>query len=90
MEKKRRARINVSLEQLKSLLERNYSQNVSIGPSTNLSYDDHLTLLSSFIGDNSVIMSFIPFPDQKTQTGESRHTGANSEIFEDPSEFSTR
>ncbi|XP_018432034.1 PREDICTED: transcription factor HES-3 [Nanorana parkeri] len=28
MEKKRRARINVSLEQLKSLLERNYSQNI--------------------------------------------------------------
>ncbi|KAM8927136.1 transcription factor HES-3 [Pelodytes ibericus] len=28
MEKKRRARINVSLEQLKSLLEKNYSQNI--------------------------------------------------------------
>ncbi|KAM4015378.1 transcription factor HES-3 [Anomaloglossus baeobatrachus] len=28
MEKKRRARINVSLEQLKTLLERNYSQNI--------------------------------------------------------------
>lgn len=96
MEKKRRARINKCLDQLKSLLESYYSTSVSMQAVT-LKLKTrfiHLFLLQDRCNatgasaiivclSNNHLMLFIS-SDSKAQTGKGRHLGADCETSKEP------
>lgn len=88
MEKQRRARINVALEQLKSLLEKHYSHQVRHRDSVVV--DD---VILALIPSNSSCPAMNPLyesADPETQAGEGRHTGAECQVHEKPSELGAR
>lgn len=89
MEKKRRARINVSLEQLKSLLEKHYSHQVRHREMVVVVCDATPRLLASI----PACPTMSPLPgsaDPETQVREGRHTGAERQVHEKPSELGAR
>lgn len=77
MEKKRRARINKCLDQLKSLLESYYSTSVSA----------HRLELKKLDSTYYIpILNRFPLTDSKAQTGKGRHPGAHCEPSKKPPE----
>ncbi|CAG03200.1 unnamed protein product, partial [Tetraodon nigroviridis] len=81
MEKKRRARINKCLDQLKSLLESYYSSSVSIRQSINVTFNVGISF-------NQFLIIYFPLSDPKAQAGESGHSGAHGEPPQTPAEDS--
>lgn len=88
MEKKRRARINKSLDQLKSLLESYYSTSVSMQTLIQQSFKKSFNLWTE---ENqpathayTLMCNYFPHADSKAETGEGRHLGAHSEPPEKP------
>lgn len=89
MEKKRRARINVSLEQLRSLLEKHYSHQVGHRDVAVVAGD----VVPSLIPSNPGCPAMSPShgsTDPETQVGEGGHPGAERQVHEKPSELDAR
>lgn len=89
MEKKRRARINMSLEQLRSLLEKHYSHQVRHRDMVVVVGD----MVPSLIPSNLGCPAQSPFhgsTDPETQVGEGGHPGAERQVHEKPSELGAR
>lgn len=86
MEKKRRARINKCLDQLKSLLETYYSTNVRMA-------DRSFSVINTFLGAFTYSgleepylnnITFHLYTDSEAQTGKGWHPGADCETSEEP------
>lgn len=85
MEKKRRARINKCLDQLKSLLESYYSTSVSMHVFT--FKQSNFNMLTQCFGlfEESDSIKICVYSDSKAQTGKGRHPGAHCEPPKEPS-----
>lgn len=98
MEKKRRARINVSLEQLKTLLEKHYSHQVSsVLSQTGRNPEVVAVRRQSEVWEvperspaKPLSLTLLCSADPKAQTREGRHSGTERQIHEKLAELSSR